>query len=118
MAQLIVTLLLALTAMTKGGGYFYLTSITSGDDQLITAVRFDTQTQCEAVAATATGVIQGCVPACSRGTGSAYLNQIDDCDNDHDEIRGATQCYFTGVGPYASPDDCLAGIAAAQAAGF
>jgi hypothetical protein len=97
--------------------WFYLTeggdADADGDNPLTTSRTYSTQATCNAKAAAATSVVQGCVTNCdpANPANAWFLEQVG--DNDSDGPRG-----YRGMGPYGFQADCNAGIADAVGAGM
>jgi hypothetical protein len=97
--------------------WFYLTegadTDADGDNPLSTSREVSSLASCQAAAAAATGVVQGCVTTCdpANPTSGWFLEQAG--DNDSDGPKG-----FRGMGPYGFQSDCEAGIADAVNAGM
>jgi hypothetical protein len=102
---------------STSGGYFYVTAGTDtdsdGDARLVASPTFSTAAACDTAAASATALIQGCVPHCSGSARTVYyVEQTMDSDSDD-----PTTLLYQTIGPYGLKSDCQAGIADATAAG-
>lgn len=103
---------------SNSGGYFYVTagadSDSDGDARLVASPLFSTLAACDTAAASATALIQGCVPRCN-GSGRTvyYVEQTMDSDSDD-----PTTLLYQTIGPYGLKSDCANGIADATAAGM
>ena len=100
------------------GGYFFVTAGTDtdsdGDARLLASPTFSTMAACDAAAASATTLIQGCVAHCSGNSRTVYfVEQTMDSDSDD-----PTTLLYQTIGPYGSRSDCANGIADASAAGM